>query len=96
MVGENFSSAGNEDFLSGRGVEVIFANASDCIALMKHCLAAAAAAELGQSDCAGGTLWLDQGCKQPDFVVCIGGELAQLGGSGTIHIITHPIGLMLD
>jgi len=36
VVGENVNFGGNEDFLRGRGVEVILADDPDCIALMKR------------------------------------------------------------
>lgn len=36
VVGENVNFGGNEDFLRERGVEVILADDSDCIALMKR------------------------------------------------------------
>ena len=35
MIGENSNFGGNEQFLKDRGVEVILANDSDCISLMK-------------------------------------------------------------
>jgi cytosine/creatinine deaminase len=34
VIGENTTFGGNEDFLRSRGVEVVIANDSDCIALM--------------------------------------------------------------
>ena len=36
VVGENVNFGGNEDFLRERGVEVILADDSDCIALMQR------------------------------------------------------------
>jgi cytosine/creatinine deaminase len=36
VVGENVNFGGNEEFLRGRGVEVIVVNAADCITLMKR------------------------------------------------------------
>jgi cytosine deaminase len=36
VIGENVTFGGNEDFLRERGIEVILANDSDCIALMKR------------------------------------------------------------
>lgn len=36
VVGENVNFGGNEDFLRERGIEVILADDSDCIALMKR------------------------------------------------------------
>ena len=36
IVGENVNFGGNEDFLRGRGVDVIVVNDPDCIALMKR------------------------------------------------------------
>ena len=35
VIGENSNFGGNEQFLKDRGVEVILANDSDCIDLMK-------------------------------------------------------------
>ena len=35
VIGENSNFGGNEQFLKDRGVEVILANDSDCISLMK-------------------------------------------------------------
>jgi len=39
VIGENETFGGNEDFLRSRGVEVIIAEDSDCIALMKKFIA---------------------------------------------------------
>lgn len=39
VVGENVNFGGNEDFLRGRGVEVLVANDPDCIALMERFIA---------------------------------------------------------
>lgn len=39
VVGENVNFGGNEDFLRSRGVEVIVAGDTDCIALMKRFIA---------------------------------------------------------
>jgi cytosine deaminase len=36
VIGENVNFGGNEEFLRGRGVEVIVVNDPDCIALMKR------------------------------------------------------------
>jgi len=36
VIGENVNFGGNEDFLRGRGVEVILADDPQCIALMKR------------------------------------------------------------
>jgi creatinine deaminase len=36
VVGENVNFGGNEEFLRGRGVEVIVVNDADCITLMKR------------------------------------------------------------
>lgn len=39
VIAENTTFGGNEDFLRGRGVEVIVANDPDCIALMRRFIA---------------------------------------------------------